>query len=388
MCAAIDNEFNNANGMNPIIFSKKVALEFAKKSKVLELLTNDQWEGEIKAEGDRVRIVLPNVKAIKINKGDICPIPQGAPPEALDLVIDKTMSFALAITDKEKAQTQFKNWEDGMAAGVAENIAIERAKEVMGAVFDYNAAGTAYDYNTALPTGTTVEQGYGYTVYNPTVHPLAAELGTDAAPLQLTPTGVYQLVLQAKMALLKSGAIRADGTYNFTGLQSETKEERGVFVCGDEILALLLQAYQLSFRGGDMVDMVVKDGMVTRVAGLDVFYDPTINEIASVNGAGTTTEGTLKAFTNCPFIAGTKNAITKASQISKVETLRDPNCFQTNIRGLELYGFKLIHPECLVRGVVKKPAATDIFSAANASIPVNVTNTADNPVNTKEAPGA
>lgn len=41
------NEFNNANGLNPIIFSKKVALAYTKKSKILDLLTNDMWEGKL-----------------------------------------------------------------------------------------------------------------------------------------------------------------------------------------------------------------------------------------------------------------------------------------------------------------------------------------------------
>lgn len=42
-----NNEFNNANGLNPIIFSKKVALAYTKKSKILDLLTNDMWEGKL-----------------------------------------------------------------------------------------------------------------------------------------------------------------------------------------------------------------------------------------------------------------------------------------------------------------------------------------------------
>lgn len=44
---AADNNFNNVNGLNPIIFSKKVALQYGKKSKMLELITNDDWEGKL-----------------------------------------------------------------------------------------------------------------------------------------------------------------------------------------------------------------------------------------------------------------------------------------------------------------------------------------------------
>lgn len=42
------NVFNNVNGMNPIIFSKKVALAYTKLSnKVRECFTNNFWEGDL-----------------------------------------------------------------------------------------------------------------------------------------------------------------------------------------------------------------------------------------------------------------------------------------------------------------------------------------------------
>ena len=327
---------------------------------------------EIKQAGDRVRIMLPNPEQIKIVRGNVCPTPQGVPPEALDLVIDKTQAFSIAITDVELAQTNFKNWLEGMATAVGQNLALDRAKEVMQAIFEYAGKSEA-------------------DVYDHTNHPMAGEFGTDAVPLELTPTGVYQLVLQVKMALLNSGAIDADGTYDVAPMQKEGVENRGVFICGTKLLAMLLQAYQLSFRTGQMADIVVKDGVVTRVAGLDVFVDRAIDSIYTTAGTGATmpvgeqqggTDATRKAFVNLPFIAGTKNAITKASQISKTETIRDPYCMQTNLRGLELYGFKILHPEALVRGVVKAPA--DLYDPAFAAIPVAVQNTTEAPVNTKE----
>ena len=98
----VSENMSNSNGMIPIIFSKKVALAFAKKSKVLDLLTNDYWEGEIKKEGDRVRIVFPDTSSVQVVTGDACPELQSVSASAQDLVIDKQMSFAFAITDKER----------------------------------------------------------------------------------------------------------------------------------------------------------------------------------------------------------------------------------------------------------------------------------------------
>lgn len=349
MATPIDNTFNNVNGMNPIIFSKKVALAYTKLSnKVLDYLTNDYWEGDIKTQGDRVRIVVPNPDAISVVDGDTCPTAQGIAPEAMDLVIDKQKSFALAITDKEKAQTQFKNFIDGMAKAVAQKIGKIRNAEIIKAAFAYNPAAAAI---TGNQDGTTVTQ------YTPANHPLAGEHGNQETPETLTPATAYQFFLGVKMDLVESGAMAEDGTYDVAPLSEEPQETRGVIIIGTKLARVLLAAHQLTHATA-AGDMVVKDGVVTRIAGMDVHIDRTIED-PSLNPAATGG--------NLPFLAGTKNAFTKASQISKVETLRDPYCFQDNVRGLELYGFKLVHPEALVRGVIDKAALT-----VKAGIPVEV----------------
>lgn len=350
--AITTNNFNSANGMNPIIFSKKVALAYTKLSnKVKDNLTNNFWEGEIKTQGDRVRIVVPNPDAININAGDACPLPQGVAPEALDLVINKVRTFALAITDKEKAQTQFKNYIDAMATAVAQKISKARNVEIIKAAFDYTTANNDdVDAN----------------VYNKANHPLAGDY-TGAAAFKVTPATAYQFLLQVKMDLLKSGAIADDGTYNLTPLAEEPKEERAVFICGPRFAAILLAAYQLTHATGNG-DMVVKDGLVTRVAGMDIHIDRTIETDVEL-GAGVTYNTSANG-TKMPFLAGTKNAFTEASQISEVENIRDPYCFQDNVRGMELYGFKLVHPEALVRGI-NDPAAEEFAPADGiAAVPV------------------
>jgi hypothetical protein len=47
------------------------------------------------------------------------------------------------------------------------------------------------------------------------------------------------------------------------------------------------------------------------------------------------------------IIAGHKSAITFASQITKMETIRNPNDFGDYIRSLNVYGFKVVKPEAL-----------------------------------------
>ena len=249
-----------------------------------------------------------------------------------------------------------------------------RAEEVQRAIFEY-AAGTAYAADTALPASTTVQGAVDYTEYDPTKHTLAGEFGTDADPEEITPQNIYQFLLQVKFALFDKGAIAADGTYDYSPMTQESQDMRGVFICGTQLAAMLLSAWQLSGRSTSAGDIVVKDGVVTRVAGLDVHIDRCLDGVATTGGQGKQADGdpTRKHFANLPFIAGTKNAITKASQISKVEIVRDPYCFQDIVRGLELYGFKILHPEALVRGVIKKQ------TSYTTAIPVVVENAAEFP---------
>ena len=53
-------------------------------------------------------------------------------------------------------------------------------------------------------------------------------------------------------------------------------------------------------------------------------------------------------------MAGTKDAISFASQITNVETLRAQSTFGNIVRGLNVYGYKVVKPEALVTAYVKR----------------------------------
>jgi hypothetical protein len=54
------------------------------------------------------------------------------------------------------------------------------------------------------------------------------------------------------------------------------------------------------------------------------------------------------------IMAGTRDAISFASQITQVETLRSQSTFGNIMRGLNVYGYKVTKPEALVHGYVRK----------------------------------
>jgi hypothetical protein len=326
MAEYFSEALNNANGAIPIIFSKKLAVAYGTKGMgVTDNLTNDNYAGEIKEMGDRVRIVVPVVpsdEAIAFAQLDkdgtdsvegVCPVFQSPAPESLDLVIDRVATFGLAIDDVQKAQTQFKQWLDGQATAYGEKLKYLRNRQIAN-----------YAFTATAPTGHAFADG--------------GNGGTLATPLTgITSQNIFTHLLKVKEALIKSGAVGADGTYSFKPMEEEARDERAVIVVTPEMHTLIMSSYRVGGRSVDMADVVVKDGAVSRVAGMDVVIDKSLNDLQT---------------TGLPFLAGTKNAITKAQQISKVESTRDPYCFRDLIKGIDLYGFKLVHPEALYRGVI------------------------------------
>lgn len=340
--AAFGSQLNNDNGAIPVIFSKKLALAFGVKGMgVTDNLTNENYAGEIKEMGDRVRIVVPRVPADNAiafgNNAEVCPTFQSVSPEALDLVIDKVATFGLAIDDVQKAQTQFKSWLDGQANAYGEKLRFLKNKQIAQYMFDY----TVEDNPSS-----GASQGEIYEADN---HPIAGEYGTLATPYNtrtINSQNIFTFLLEVKQKLIESGAIGADGTYSFKPMEEEARDERAVLVVTPAMHTLILSSYRVGGRSVDMADVVVKDGAVSRVAGMDIVIDKSLIGLTYDN------DGTATPTSGLPFLAGTKNAVTRASQISKVESTRDPYCFRDLIKGLDLYGFKMVHPECIVRGVL------------------------------------
>jgi hypothetical protein len=49
------------------------------------------------------------------------------------------------------------------------------------------------------------------------------------------------------------------------------------------------------------------------------------------------------------ILAGNNGAVATASQINKTERYRDPDSFADVVRGMQLYGRKILRPESLTR---------------------------------------
>jgi N4-gp56 family major capsid protein len=79
---------------------------------------------------------------------------------------------------------------------------------------------------------------------------------------------------------------------------------------------------------------------------------PTATDLGSDSATGGT--GTAADVAGWNILAGTRDAISFASQMANVETIRAQSTFGNIVRGLNVYGYKVTKPEALVNALVSK----------------------------------
>lgn len=270
----------------------------------INLFANREWEGEIKAFGDTVRITLPDPDNIVIGSGIVADA-SAVYPTQKTLVIDKSKNVAFKFNDIETAQSQFNLIEGYLAMGL-QKIADEISLELQEAVF----------------ADADVE-----------------EYGSSAAAIDVTVDDVYDFVVDVKVKLTEKGVLDSNGYYTFKGAQEEAKQLKPMLVVTPKVYGMFLKSTHLTHptvAGDD----ILKSGERKQIAGFEIYQDTNI-----VNVPGTSANAQ-------PYIAGTKMGITFANQFQNVETLRDPDSFANIVRALQLYGYAIIQPKSLIKGFV------------------------------------
>lgn len=295
---------NNLQAFIPEIWSKKMALVEKVLTNFINLFANREWEGEIKAFGDTVRITLPDPDNIVIGSGIVADA-SAVYPTQKTLVIDKSKNVAFKFNDIETAQSQFNLIEGYLAMGL-QKIADEISLELQEAVF----------------ADADVE-----------------EYGTSGAAIDVTVDNVYDFVVDVKVKLTEKGVLDSNGYYTFKGAQEEAKQLKPMLVVTPKVYGMFLKSTHLTHptvAGDD----ILKSGERKQIAGFEIYQDTNI-----VNVPGTSANAQ-------PYIAGTKMGITFANQFQNVETLRDPDSFANIVRALQLYGYAIIQPKSLIKGFV------------------------------------
>lgn len=146
-------------------------------------------------------------------------------------------------------------------------------------------------------------------------------VGSESSPITLDKSTIYEHFVKLSLALKNSDAVH-------TGV-------RPWVVINPNIESYLLQSPEF-IKAYNVADETLRDGAIGRIAGMDVLVSTNLTDIDN------------KYY----VLAGTNDAITFASQLAKIESLRDKDSFSDLVRGLYLYGAKTVQPKALAKMIV------------------------------------
>lgn len=330
---------NLPNGaFSATIYSKKVQLALRKES-IVEAVTNTDYMGEISNMGDSVRIIKePTVEIVDYKRGTTMSS-QDLADDDFSLVVDQANAFQFQVDDIE-AKHSHVNFIDLATDNAAYNLKDAFDKNVLGYAMGYEWNGTAWVVRTTA-AGDKADAAAGSDELLATNKLDAGAFGGTAGNSIPLAAGGGSGAITSPLALMNRMARQMD--------QANVPTEDRYFIA-DPVFYELLQdenskLINNDFASGD-VD-ILRNGRVVSglIRGFKVYKSN--NLPYKNNGAGSTASaGSTTNFGVC--MAGHTGAIASAQQISKTEAFRSPETFADVVRGLNLFGRKILRPEAIL----------------------------------------
>ena len=309
---ATDTDANFANSVSgqtnsfflPSIYSKKV-LNFFRKSSVVEAITNTDYSGEISAYGDSVKIIKePVISVSDYTRGSDTTATKLTDQE-LTMVVDSAKAFKFIVDDIETKMSHV-NFKEVASSSAAYALKDSFDAAVIANMFSGLSASSP-DHVLGADNATAL----GANVYD----------GTGSVDIGLT-SETDPLNLMARMArLLDEQDVPEEGRWFVAG--PDFYEQLGQ--SSSKLLSVDFNAGQGSIRNG-----LVSSG---KLRGFDMYKS---NNIAATSNA------------TGKVLAGHISSTATAQTIISTEVLRDPSSFGDIVRGLHVYGSKVLRDEALV----------------------------------------
>jgi hypothetical protein len=337
--------FSAGGNWSPVIYSKQAQIAL-RRSAVTNAITNNSYFGEIANQGDTVRIQKePDVTVNSLERHT------AITAEKLDdtdfsLTIDKANYFAFKMDDIEE---QFANIDHASLA--ADRAAYKMADAMDADVLSYMTGHTAAG---AYITGTSGD------AQHPTSGNLTGELltanhldATDFGNLTISGTATAGDAVPLAPRLPGATALSASTVSPLTVLarmarkmDTQNVDARGRFVVLDPVFVEMLKDEDSRMLNGDFGGAGLQNGLVlNNIHGFRVY----VSNSLPAKGTGAGTSGTTAQDANYGVVlAGQDEAVASAEQINKVENYRDPDSFADIVRGMHLYGRKILRPEALI----------------------------------------
>lgn len=303
----------------PEIWSGKLIEKFYAAS-VIPAIANTDYEGEIKNQGDTVHIRTRPTIVIADYSADIELSIQRPSSNLIDLSIDKAKYFNLALDDVMEVQSdldQMNMW----AEDAAEQMKIAVDTDVLtylGTTSDINAA------NRGLTAGAISAN---------------IRLGTNASPLFINKVGAGTEVGDSTSNdksvidfIVEAGQV----------LDESNIPETGRWMVIPAWVAAMIKKSDLkdASLAGDGTS-ILRNG---RLGMIDRFTLYLSNLLPTLDSA---TDVTSVFF-------GINAALTFAAQFTKMETIRSERSFSNLLRGLQVYGYRVVNGVAMGRAAVAR----------------------------------
>jgi hypothetical protein len=291
----------------PAVYSQKVQ-KFFRRASVVEDITNTDYAGEIENFGDTVNIVKePSITVSDYARGQTVNT-QTLADDKLQLTVDQGSYFAFKVDDIEERQSHV-NWEA---------LATSSGAYSLKRNYDYNVLKYIYD-NASTSAGNTGTDG----------SPIDGDAATDT---------LADVISAAKTVL--------DG--------NDVPEENRWFVAPPAFYKQLRKA------GAKIMDQsVMNDGSASSMRNGLVIDRPlfgfrlySTNAIAVSSGAAASKTFGSSGSNEYALLYGHQSGVATANHIAKTELIRDPDSFSDIVRGLHVFGRKVLRTDATYSGVI------------------------------------
>ena len=309
-----------SGNFTPEIFSQKV-LKFFRRASVVEDITNTDYAGEIENFGDTVRIIKePTITVSSYTRGSVVNA-QDLADDQITMVVDNANAFAFKIDDIEERHSHV-NFEALATSSGAFALKRKYDANVLQAMSD--GAGLAGADDASLSGGLTTTN---------------SALGTASAPINVETdnAGINLMLLMART------------------LDDQSVPEENRWFVAPPIF------YEKMFQAGNKIAEVqvtgdasspLRNGLAIpgTLAGFRCYKSTALNSTAGTDQV--TLSGVATDASENVILAGHMSSTSTASHIAKTEVVRSTESFSDVIRGLHVFGRKVLRPEAVVRGVI------------------------------------
>lgn len=288
----------------PEVWSSKLVEKFYDTT-VLAAISNTDYEGEIQNYGDKVVIrTRPDITIYNYQKGMTLTY-ETPESTSTELVIDKGKAFSFTADDVDRVQSDL-GLLDEWGSDASEQMKISIDTDVLGAMYGSVAAA-----NTGATAGRISQN---------------INLGATGSPIALDKTNILDYIVDLG-----------------TVLDEQNVPESGRWLTLPAWACGLIKKSDLkdASLSGDGTS-ILRNG---RMGMIDRFT------LYNTNLLATTVDGVNTVFN---IMAGHKSGLTFATQMTKMETLRNPDKFGDLVRGLQVFGYKVIKPESIAHLYARK----------------------------------